>query len=62
MELKYGHDESELTHAGRFQGIIRRAYEMTGKQVVFLVDEYDAPLLDSNSFWTAIPILNSRVN
>ena len=49
MELQYGHDKSEQTHAGRFQGIIRRAYEMTGKQVVFLVDEYDAPLLDSNS-------------
>ena len=29
------------------QGIIRRAYAMTGRQVVFLVDEYDAPLLDS---------------
>lgn len=31
------------------QGIILRAYEKTGKQVVVLIDEYDAPLLDSNS-------------
>ena len=42
MEERFGKDVSEKTPAERFQGIIRRAYEMTGKQVVFLVDEYDA--------------------
>ena len=28
-------------------GIIRRAYEKTGRQVVILVDEYDKPLLQA---------------
>jgi len=31
----------------RFEQIIRRAYEKTGKQVVVLVDEYDKPLLET---------------
>ena len=48
MEEKYGKNPDEVTPAERFGGIIRRAYEKTGRQVVFLVDEYDAPLLDSN--------------
>lgn len=48
-EKIYGKDESETSFSSRFEGIIRRAYEQTGKQVVVLVDEYDAPLLDSNS-------------
>ena len=30
----------------RLTAIIRAAYEQTGKQVVVLIDEYDAPLLD----------------
>ena len=45
----YGSNEAETTTAERLQGIILRANEQTGKQVVVLVDEYDAPLLDSNS-------------
>lgn len=48
-EKLYGKNESEETPAERLQGIIFRAYERTGKQVVILIDEYDAPLLDSNS-------------
>ena len=47
-EKIYGSAEGEDTPAARFRGIIRRAYEQTGKQVVILIDEYDAPLLDSN--------------
>ena len=31
----------------RFAGVLRRAYEQTQRQVVFLVDEYDKPLLQS---------------
>ena len=27
-------------------GLIDRAYEKTGRQVVVIIDEYDAPLLD----------------
>ena len=48
-EQIYGSDASETSVSLRFAGIIRRAYEKTGLQVVFLVDEYDAPLLDSAS-------------
>jgi len=46
-ERLYGRDESEQTHSRRFQGVIERAYEKTGRQVVLLVDEYDKPLLES---------------
>lgn len=46
-EDKWGKDERENTLADRFQGLIRRAYEKTGKQVVVLIDEYDKPLLQA---------------
>ena len=42
----YGEGAFEDSPGGRFSGIIHRAYKMTGKQVVVIVDEYDAPLLD----------------
>ena len=45
----YGRQEGEDTFSLRLEGIIRRAYEQTGQQVVVLVDEYDAPMLDSNN-------------
>ena len=47
-EKLYGKEEGELSFSNRLEGVIRRAYEKTGKQVVLLVDEYDAPLLDAN--------------
>lgn len=46
-EDRWGRDEREKTLADRFQGLIRRAYEKTGKQVVVLIDEYDKPLLQA---------------
>ena len=48
-EKLYGKGENETTLSNRFKGVIRRAYEQTGKSVVVLVDEYDSPLLDTNS-------------
>lgn len=48
-EEVYGRDEREQSYATRFENVIRRAYEQTGKQVVILIDEYDSPMLDSNS-------------
>ena len=45
-ERKFGLT-SDLTDPNlRLTNLIQRAYELTGKQVVVLIDEYDAPLLD----------------
>ena len=46
-ETIYGSNSNEVTLSLRFKGIIRRASEQTGKQVVILVDEYDKPLLST---------------
>ena len=48
-EELYGSDGKASTFSGRFEAVIRCAYEKTGRQVVVLVDEYDSPLLDTNS-------------
>ena len=42
----YGRKATEVTPGGLLEGLIKRAYEKTGKQVVVIIDEYDAPLLD----------------
>ena len=42
----YGRLPSETTPGKVFAGLIRRAYEQTGRQVVVVIDEYDAPLLE----------------
>ena len=41
--------DSENTFGVRMTRIIKAAYEESHRQVVVLVDEYDAPMLDSNS-------------
>lgn len=41
----YGRDESEQSPGKRFQGIIKRARQQTGQQVVVIIDEYDSPML-----------------
>lgn len=46
FEKQYGHDEKETTPGMRFAGLIQRAYEQTERQVIVIIDEYDAPLLD----------------
>ena len=43
---QYGRKDTEITPGGVLTGLISRAYKQTGKQVVILIDEYDAPLLD----------------
>ena len=43
---RYGKDDAEVTPGALFEGIIKRASEQTGKQVVIIIDEYDAPLLE----------------
>ena len=46
-EALYGASSSEIGVARRFQGIIRRACEQTGRRVVILIDEYDKPMLQA---------------
>ena len=45
-EQIYGRLEEEVNPNQRLMGLIKRAYEQTGKKMVVLIDEYDAPLLD----------------
>jgi hypothetical protein len=45
-EQLYGVDVKDETPAIRFSRVIKCAYEQTGQQVVILIDEYDAPLLE----------------
>ena len=46
-EELFGSESYEESLSARFQGVIRRAYGKTGRQVVILVDEYDKPLLQA---------------
>ena len=45
-EKVYGSDPDETTPGMKMAGLVNRAYEQTGAQVVVIIDEYDAPLLD----------------
>lgn len=45
-EKIYGRGEGDIEINQRLQGLIERAYTQTGQQVIVLIDEYDAPLLD----------------
>ena len=47
QESIYGSNPAEKGLGRRFQGIIRRAFEKTGRKVVILVDEYDKPMLQA---------------
>jgi hypothetical protein len=46
FEKLYGTARNETSPGKRLGGMIQRAYEQTGKEVVLLVDEYDAPILE----------------
>ncbi len=48
-EEEYGCPASDTFFSVRLSNIIKCAYQKTGKQIVLLVDEYDSPMLDSNS-------------
>ena len=47
FETIYGGNPKDMALSDRFIGVIQRAYEQTGRQVVILVDEYDKPLLQA---------------
>ncbi len=47
-ERVYGINVSQdASFTGRFKKIIETAYQITGKQVAILIDEYDKPILDN---------------
>lgn len=46
-EEVYGRKDYEKSFGARFEGVMKRAFEKTGRQVVILVDEYDKPLLQA---------------
>jgi hypothetical protein len=51
----YGKNVAETTPGGLLTGIVRRAFEQTGKQVAVVIDEYDAPLLEVLHEETTLP-------
>lgn len=55
----YGRGEGEINTNQRLQGLIMRANKQTGKQVVVLIDEYDAPLLDVIHEEKNLPVLRN---
>lgn len=46
LESVWGRDPEASTPGSRLMALIQAAYEATGRQVVVLIDEYDAPFLN----------------
>ena len=59
MEARYGIAPENVNANLRLTRLIRRAYEQTGRQVVVLIDEYDAPLLDVMHEEENLPMLRN---
>ena len=58
-EKKYGITNPASDNNDRLTALIQTAYQQTGKQVVFLIDEYDAPLLDVVHEEESLPVLRN---
>lgn len=58
-ESKYGKSEGAIKLNDRLTSVIMRAYEQTGRKVVVLIDEYDAPLLDVMHEDRDLPVLRN---
>ena len=58
-ERKWGITEPVKGANNRLIDLINTAYEKTGRQVVVLIDEYDAPLLDVVHEETQLPVLRN---
>ena len=58
-EALYGRGKGDVKVNQRLEGLIQRAYEQTGRQVVVLIDEYDAPLLDVVHEEKNLPVLRN---
>ena len=58
-EQVYGRPEEAVKLNDRMASLIMRACKQTGHQVVVLIDEYDAPLLDVMHEETDLPVLRN---
>ncbi len=58
-EKIYGNPERAVTLNDRMKTLIMRACEQTDRQVVVLIDEYDAPLLDVMHEEENLPVLRN---
>ena len=58
-EEVYGITNPAVDNNDRLTELIQKAYKQTGKKVVVLIDEYDAPLLDVMHEDTELPILRN---
>ena len=60
-EEKYGKDPLAVTYGDRISYVFEKAYIMTGRRVVVLVDEYDKPLLDVMNTGIPSPVVEGEV-
>ena len=58
-ERVYGRADDDVEVNQRLQGLIEHAHAQTGRQVVVLIDEYDAPLLDVMHEEDNLPVLRN---
>ena len=58
-EKKYGITNPAVDNNDRLTVLIQTAYQKTGKKVVILIDEYDAPLLDVVHEKETLPVLRN---
>ena len=63
QEEKFGISEPKdpTNYDARLTRLIKTAYEQTGEKVVILIDEYDAPMLDSITNWELQDYIRDRV-
>ena len=58
-ERRFGITSDSIDPNVRLKNLIANAYEKTGKKVVILIDEYDAPLLDVVHEKETLPVLRN---
>ena len=60
-EAIYGGEPNMAQPSTRLQALIQRARAVTGKHVVVLIDEYDAPLLDSMTDELTLNVMRNKL-